>query len=769
LKLESNQTVNLGYICHIETGKSENAPVIHLLIDSDAVSRTFRVIWEGQRFVADVQVPRDSLSNKWFPVTMVFNMNEDFISLKVADNWHDSGKIDLPRILRPYLIFGRYKDLTDVSPFSIRDLELHGRNRHWLFPLNEDGGTKASCKRSLRLGRVRQPSWLAQDACSWKGLFSNSSDNYQCTGYDPLTHKFWCFGRDSISYVGLPDGSRYDYRFSSPCPVISSLGTSFVDPSDGVLYAYEMFYPNYLQQAGVPSVAALRPGHLDWEPLCSEAFDIQFHHHNEFVDTAANRLMVFGGYSYKKYNGTFYSFSLDSLRWSALDPVTGDNLWPRFLGAMGYDPSSGLLYLFGGKGNESGDQVVGSQYLYTLHSVDPRTMKCCKLWQIPWSGENIVTGRNMVIDGKGDFYVVGYSESHTNTELKLYRFSMEDGSYEILADPIPFYSDRITCVANLYYDPLMEKMIATVEESENDVHSHIAAYVLDYPPRKAGASTTIRHRRIVLALTLLFGSALIAVALTLIRRRKRRIDLPPIPEQAKPRPNSILLFGGVAARDRNGADLTPQFTGKLRQMFCMLLRRGSEGMSSRHLGSLLWPDRTDSETKNVKGVTVNKLRKVLAQMDGVRLVSREKRFYLEQEAPFWCDYTQLQKMLSERRPDMDEVLKILARGRFLTEETDPIYDKMKESEAALVEPVMISEMHRRFSLKQYQTCLVCTNILFTIDPLHGEALSYAVRSLLAMEKPEEAKALYNRFITRYEKDYGEAWPESYEAISSDRS
>ncbi len=190
-------------------------------------------------------------------------------------------------------------------------------------------------------------------------------------------------------------------------------------------------------------------------------------------------------------------------------------------------------------------------------------------------------------------------------------------------------------------------------------------------------------------------------------------------------------------------------------------------MSSRHLGSLLWPDRTESETKNVKGVTVNKLRKVLAQMDGVSLVSREKRFYLEMENPFWCDYAQLQKMLSDRRPDMDGVLRILARGRFLTEETDPVYDKMKESEAALVEPVMISEMHRRFSQKQYQTCLACANILFTIDPLHGEALSYAVRSLQAIDKPEEAKALYNRFITRYEKDYGESWPESYEAISTD--
>lgn len=773
LRLESSRSEDLGYICHVETGKSKKSPVIRLLMDSDYGSRTFHVIWEGQRFITDVRIPRDSLEGRWFPCTMVFNLADGSISLNVADNWHSSGKIDLPRILRPYLVFGRYEDLTDVSQFSIRDLEIHGRNRHWVFPLSEDGGSTATCKGSFRTGRVQQPYWLAKDASNWKRIFSNASDNYQYAGFDPITHRFLCFSSDSISYVSLNEATRQDFRFTTPCPVASSLGTSFVSPLDSALYAYEMYYPNEMLLARAPSFAVLRPGSLDWEALSSEAFDKQFHHHNEFFDTTGHRLIVYGGYSYKKYNGTFYSFSLDSLRWSTLTPVTGDDLWPRFLGAMGHDPSSGLLYLFGGKGNESGDQVVGSQYLYTLHSVDLRTMTCRKIWQIPWHGENIVTGRNMVIDGTGHFYVIGYSESHTNTELKLYRFSIEDGSFEILADPIPFYSDRITCVANLYYDRQMSKMIATVEESEDDIHSHVSAYLLDYPPRKAGVSATIRHRRTVLAWTLfcslLLGAALFAFVSILRNRRKRMTDSPPVPELDKPRPNSIMLFGGVTARDRNGNDVTPQFTGKLRQMFCMLLRRGSEGMSSRHLGSLLWPDRSDSETKNVKGVTVNKLRKVLAQMDGVSLVSREKRFYLEMKEPFWCDYAQLQKLLSDRRPDMDGVLSILARGRFLTEETDPIYDKMKESEAALVEPVMISEMHRRFGQKQHQTCLACANILFTIDPLHGEALSYAIRSLQAMEKTEEAKALYNRFITRYEKDYGEAWPKSYESISTDNS
>ena len=218
-------------------------------------------------------------------------------------------------------------------------------------------------------------------------------------------------------------------------------------------------------------------------------------------------------------------------------------------------------------------------------------------------------------------------------------------------------------------------------------------------------------------------------------------------------------------RDRKGNDITPQFTGKLRQLFCIVLQRGSAGISSRHLSSILWPDRPEEETKNVRGVTVNKLRKLLSQMDGISLVSREKRFYLETAKPFWCDYLRFQEILDMRHPDMDRLVRILSRGRFLTEETDPVYDKLKESVESRVEPIMTAEMQRRFQLKHYSVCLTCADVIFGIDPLNEDALSCSVRSLLRMERSEEAKALYNRFISRYSRDYGEAYPYSYESLT----
>ena len=773
VRLEADR-FGLGYLCRIETDPEHLAPVINLLFERVSDTWVIRIIWEGQRFLASLPVSSsDLMTGRWFSMAVLLDLEHDSVSLSVDGRLSVTGIVDLPSRIRPRIVFGRSGDLTDVLPVSLRNLRISGCRRAFFFPLAEANGSYAHGSGRLIPAEVTNPYWLREDASRWKPFFSHSSPLYQCVGYDVSRHQLWSFSRDSLHLISLSRQGRTDSRFEEPCPVPITLGTSFVDSRTRNLYVYEMYQTGEQIAHGTPSFARLSPGSLSWEALGTDAFPIQFHHHNEYVDADSSRLLVFGGYGFRKYNGDFFCITYDPegsdpLRWKMLPKVHGDPLWPRFLGAMGYDPADGKLYVFGGKGNESGEQIVGAQYLYSLHSVDPETMECRKLWQIPWSGDNIVTGRGMVIDGTGHFYVLGYCEAYTQTRLQLYRFSMTDGSFEILADPIPFYSDRISCLANLHFDPELSKMIAVVEESKDDIRSHVAAYILDYPPQPAVFQPNdIRIRRVPL-LAWLSGFLLLLcliLGIRYFRIRSRRVSNPLSLPEDDPRPNSVLLFGGITMRDRAGRDITAQFTGKIRQMFCILLRRGEQGMSSKHMSSVLWPDRAEGETKNVRGVTVNKLRKLLSQMDGITVVSREKRFFLEMKKPFRCDYVRFNEILSDRHPDMDRLIRIVARGPFLMEETDPVYDKMKETVEGQIDRVMTAELPRRYSLRQFSACLTCANILFDLDPLNEEALSYSIRSLLAMEKDEDAKALYTRFITRYRKDYGEEYPQSYETLS----
>ncbi len=76
-------------------------------------------------------------------------------------------------------------------------------------------------------------------------------------------------------------------------------------------------------------------------------------------------------------------------------------------------------------------------------------------------------------------------EHFTESLLKLYRFSLKDGSYEILGDSIPIFSDKITTNANLHYDSTLNSLSAVVQEFDDDISSDLKVYSLSFPPLTA--------------------------------------------------------------------------------------------------------------------------------------------------------------------------------------------------------------------------------------------------------------------------------------------
>ena len=59
-----------------------------------------------------------------------------------------------------------------------------------------------------------------------------------------------------------------------------------------------------------------------------------------------------------------------------------------------------------------------------------------------------------------------------------------------------------------------------------------------------------------------------------------------------------------------------------RQVFIyILLHSTHNGVLSASLNEVFWPDKPDDKVKNLKGVTINQIRKNLAELDGVEPVS----------------------------------------------------------------------------------------------------------------------------------------------------
>lgn len=94
-------------------------------------------------------------------------------------------------------------------------------------------------------------------------------------------------------------------------------------------------------------------------------------------------------YAYELNGWDTYVARIDpaSCRWQMVDKGSvdltfdGDAVAPRFFAAMAMTPDGKHAYLYGGKGNEAGDQNVGIRYYYDLYRLDLEKHRIDKLWE----------------------------------------------------------------------------------------------------------------------------------------------------------------------------------------------------------------------------------------------------------------------------------------------------------------------------------------------------------------------------------------------------
>lgn len=738
---------------------------ICLYMDSMGQDYQFQVIYEGVRCISELSFPRTKMhSGKWLPVEFKMYPRKDSVHLSIGDH-SVSGALDFKGRYKTFICLGKNEYRLDVPSFDLRKLSVTLDRDIIVFPLEEDSGNVASSSSPLIKAKLNNPEWLNQDRMHWKKTHTQHSSIFLTCGYDASRHEVYMISRDSLIRYPIGKGGISARRTTDTNPIRTFLGSSFA--YDGGYYCYEAYYDDDVPD-DTPTLAFLgQDGH--WKSLSCWRFPTQLHHHNIITDTLRGCHYLYGGFGNQQYNGLFYRLDADN-EWRPAPELSGDAVWPRYFASAGLDPVTDKIYLFGGMGNESGNHVLGRQYMYDLFAIDPVTFEAEMLWTLPKQEPNRVPVRNMVLPGDGCFYTLMYPESSTETELQLYCFSIESGRMRTYADVIPMNSDRILTNANLYYDGTLQKLIAVIEESSNDIDSTVSIYTLSFPPLNRSITTVngVRIQRIVILLLVLsvMGITVVLPARGRARKRKLRGSIPAAAlEPLKPRPNSILLFGGFAAYDSDGNEITTEFPERLRHLLLLILRGGEKGgVSSKRIHAMLWPDKDNEHAKNLRGVTMNKLRKALSNMEGVSIEYEDGYFILRVHEPFFCDYLMFQTILKDKNPDMNMLVRLLSRGKFLLGESDPLFDKMKDDTELQVQPVIQTEMKRRMEMKEYANAILCADIIFNIDSLDEDALKSKVQAYRLLSREDEARVCYQSFISQYKREYGEDYGISYENL-----
>lgn len=760
----------------------------------DGENSTFKFNTDGKENHYSLNLRNDALAYQWIPVSFAFDLQQDVLTIRIGDNEKKITSLGLKDTFCPHLFFGRYDYILDMPTFAIRNLKLEGDRSHsYTFPLNENEGEEVHTSTGKVLGTVVNPVWLINGSYHWEKLFEYSFQTPSGITFEPDSQRLIIFSQDSLLTYNLLKRQPQKYSYSNKLPVKLQLATHFMNTTDGKLYVYEL---NNLP-LGDATVAALDLNNREWKQTGVAALPVQLHHHDGFWDETTGKYLVFGGFGNKRFNNTFLEYDIEGDRWDTLS-YSGDWIIPRYFSGMAVNKNREHVYVFGGMGNESGEQSVGRNYLHDLYLLDRKQQSVRRLWQNA-SDHRLVVARDMILTPDEKYiYALCYPEYLSDTYLQLYRLTVDDGTMKALGDSIPMRSEEIMTNANLYYNSLTHEYYCTTTEFDKKGHTVIRTYVLSAPPvsldeiRSYGSRSSLEIRWLWIMAGI--GVLLLAGGVLFVRKKRGKqrnavlesssvLMSPPVGrepdksvqgketlakedfESSLVRPNAVYLFGPFTVIDRNGRDITHLFSSRLRQVFIyILLHSTHNGVLSASLNEVFWPDKPDDKVKNLKGVTINQIRKNLAELDGVELV-HDKGYFRLVFTDCYCDYFRFRTLKNAEEVE-NELGILLMRGKFLDGMDAGMMDHFKQKVEEFLSSFLPLEIERLYQQHKYDAVIRFCNVLFRVDPVNELALAYGMHALNHTGSSQEAILQYSLFVREYRQMMNEEYSTSYAELMS---
>lgn len=786
---------NFGYLLHIvDPANSIAFSFTYTYIDKTSSSFKFNI--EGETNLISMDFINESIKSRWIPIHLHIDLANGQSTLTIDNRKKKSDKrLNAITKSAPYIIFGKRENLVDVPSFAIRNLKISDSKRSYSFLLNESAGEEVHDTNGKVRGRVSHPYWLLNESYHWKKVLTIPSKSIIGSKFNEKEQCVYFTNQDSLFKYDLISRQLSGREYANKLPVKLLLGTNYVDESPNKIYTYEI---NNLPVGDI-TMAALDISTNTWQVVGKAFTPVQLHHHNGFL-TKDKQYIVFGGFGNRRYSNSFLAYNAATDRWDTLH-FKGDRITPRFFSSMASSKNGNFLYVYGGVGNDSGDQTVGHNYYDDLYRIDLTNHSIKKCWDND-SNKKLVSSERMILsDDEKSLFVIRYAEYNENTYLQLYQISVADGTSRPLGDSIPYISKSIASNISLYYNPVLQEFYCITQEF-NDAMQCVNAHIFTISAPAVDKATiqlySSEERNIVvviLIILLLLGFAGIVLYFYLRNKKKKNsivsvIKSTPIPVLAKPVSqttplrvavsgvdsskkettssaefNRIYLYGIFTVYGKAGRDITYLFSSKLKQIFLyILLNSDSEGVSSTLLNNLFWPEKIDKQAKNLKGVTISNLRKALAEIDGVELVYEKGFFKIIITAPCYCDYVNLNILLSKDSNENDEMLRILERGQLLECTKHEFFDKHKQQTEDLIFSILPRDLPALYKKNEFKQVLRICSVLLKLDPLYEPALAYSIYSHSRLNEYEKLFKIYALFTAEYRNSMGQTYSKSLETL-----
>ncbi len=792
LKFVPGLNAYFGYVIRLITTDNQN-------IDLVSIDKTgnFNIVI-GESFSYAFKIDSSSLFGKWNHCEIRFDIKHQEVSFFLDNRLVTKGKLNITNATCCKVFFGtnnleRYKTI-DVPPMQLKDINIvENKKGKYSFPLSETSGNTAVDIIEKKVAEIKNPLWIAPRHLHWKQIQTIETAAIPSVAFDKKNEILYIISVDTLYRYSFKTNQLSGSKLLESRQVLPAGNQSIYDDNFNRLHNY------FIDEKTVSTYDAAENAwklNFSAKPKLTE-----FWQANKFISSFDSALYIIGGYGQLNYKNLVQRFSFRDKTWKVLQ-TKGDFFMPRYLSALGTNAAADTAYIIGGYGSKTGHQTVNPTYNFELmaYSVAGRSFKHIYNFQQP--EKEFCFGNSLIIDGDANqFYGLTFPNDRFNSHLQLIRGSLRSPEYEFLGDSIPYSFHDIESFADLYYCPSSKKLVAVTLVSATNKPTSVKIFTIDFPPNRLIVTQPVNasDKSIYLLLSILFSSILLGIIIFLLQRRRKQIQQPVVDRkvsilQSQPAfqslaaeeklsshglyenfktSSTIFLFGHFEVIDKEGNDITRQFTPLLKEIFLLILIntfKDGKGISSDKLCETIWVDKPIKDARNNFSVNIVKLKSILEKA-GATNISKETgkwRFEILNNS-ITLDYQQFLKLADEKpfpvgKSYINELLTILNKGAFLREAQYSWLDDTKANVSDFVITAILSYTSKASLQSEPDFILKLANCIFQFDQMNEEALELKCCSLIILGRHGSAKETYLNFTKEYTKNYGQDFEKTYAEI-----
>ena len=810
LYLDDNQPFSIkndfiiSFQMYVRANEHDFGTILHLHTNTNQFIRFSFVAGEERHFPALVlnegiiNINSPIEREKWLDVSLHLRLKDNVIEIDY-DNKKISAMAPLQGVKSVTALFGQMKEyLSDVAPIDLRNVTItqDGKQiREWKLWKHND--TVCYDEIEGAVARAIHPVWLIDNHIEWKLVHQAKIPGKLDVAFNAREALFYLVRSQSIDVLDENGTLQKEIAIRGGYPAVEFPNHLLYDTLSNKLVSY---YP----KKGITSRFSFDTER--WSNEIRNTEEASNYNHARTFNPADSSFYFFGGYGFYQYRNDLYRMKYST---NQIEQVEYERpLYPRYSAAMAIVGDE--LYIFGGRGNKYGKQELSSHYYWGLCAINLKNKQSRIVWQKnqPQEEGTIMASTMYFEPSDSSFYAVS-----TNKGGVLWKISMKDSVYSEVSKPIYNESTYQDSDFSLYTSPSHGKLFLVLDKILSNHTHELAIYSINMPLvnevdiRQSTAGESINNRWYLYAIGILLLLVLAGFVLYRFKYNGKNKKAPAtkkgtektvaatskvqsqsdVPE-SKTIPKkewmqesetiftetvnyydrsraSISLLGCFNVRDRDGNDITSNFTPRLKHLLILLIlytEKNAQGILASKTTEILWPEKEETAARNNRNVNLRKLRVLLESIGDMEVMIENNFLRIKWGTGVFCDYHTLitcTKQFEQEKSEelLNRILEILLYGPLLPNTILDWLDDFKDDYSSYSIDLLKNLLDIEISRNHQDMIIRLADIMFLHDPLNEEALAAKCSVLVTQGKKGIARNLYDRFCKEYHDSMGETY------------